>query len=52
MSLTKALLNHAAYPNFAAQLAREAQYVARCAATQDFGRGIQATLSKKPAEFE
>ncbi len=52
MTATKALLNHAAYPGFAEQLAGEALGVARCAATDDFGRGIQATLNKKPAEFE
>jgi enoyl-CoA hydratase/carnithine racemase len=52
MSASKALLNQAAYANFATQLAHEAQSVARCAATEDFTRGIRATLNRNPAEFE
>jgi 2-(1,2-epoxy-1,2-dihydrophenyl)acetyl-CoA isomerase len=49
---TKALLNHAAHASLATQLARETQAVARAAATEDFRRGIEATLNRKPAEFE
>lgn len=52
MTATKTLLNRAAYAGFAEQLALETLRVAGCAATEDFGRGIQATLNKKPAEFE
>jgi 2-(1,2-epoxy-1,2-dihydrophenyl)acetyl-CoA isomerase len=52
MGATKALINQAAHAQFATQLAREGDWVARCAATEDFRRGVEATLSRKPVQFE
>jgi 2-(1,2-epoxy-1,2-dihydrophenyl)acetyl-CoA isomerase len=52
MAETKALLNHAALTNFPDQLAQEAVSVATCAATEDFRKGILATLARKSAEFD
>jgi 2-(1,2-epoxy-1,2-dihydrophenyl)acetyl-CoA isomerase len=51
MAATKALLNKAAHQGFVDQLANEATYVARCAADEDFGEGIQSALQRKPPAF-
>lgn len=52
MSSTKTLLNNAAYADFDRQLSDEAKRIARCAATNDFEKGIRATLEKKQAQFD
>jgi 2-(1,2-epoxy-1,2-dihydrophenyl)acetyl-CoA isomerase len=52
MAGTRHLLNRAAYPDFAGQLAGEAVAVARCAASDDFGKGINAMLSRSAPEFD
>ncbi|MNR57395.1 enoyl-CoA hydratase [compost metagenome] len=51
MAATKALLNRAAHQGLAEQLANEATLVARCAADEDFGEGIQSALQRKPPAF-
>lgn len=49
---TKSLLNSALYPDLAAQLDREAVAQQGCAASEDFGIGVMAFLSKQTAEFK
>lgn len=52
MGITKALLNRAAHSAFTEQLAYEAKGVARCAATDDFGRGIESILARQAPKFD
>jgi 2-(1,2-epoxy-1,2-dihydrophenyl)acetyl-CoA isomerase len=52
MAGTKRLLNSAAYPGFAGLLAMEADAVARCAQSTDFGKGVTAMLSRSSANFD
>jgi 2-(1,2-epoxy-1,2-dihydrophenyl)acetyl-CoA isomerase len=49
---TKALLNSTLYPDLAGQLDREAVAQQSCAASEDFGIGVMAFLSKQTAEFK
>jgi len=52
MAATKRLLNQAAIQNFTEQLAAEASLVARCAATEDFRKGVEGAVNRKPAVFD
>ena len=49
---TKALLNHAAFPGFGTLLSEEALSIARCVAQDDFRKGVEGMLSRKPAIFD
>jgi 2-(1,2-epoxy-1,2-dihydrophenyl)acetyl-CoA isomerase len=48
---TKFLLNEAAYPTFVDMIAHEATMVARATAHDDFQKGIEGALAKKPPQF-
>lgn len=48
---TKALLQHDVGEAFAAQLRREAESFAACAATEDFVEGVRAFLDKRRPDF-
>jgi hypothetical protein len=52
MAGTKSLLNHAAFPGFGSLLNEEGKSIARCVATEDFRKGVEGILSKKPAAFD
>lgn len=52
MAGSKRLLNSAAYPGFSRLLAMEADAVARCAQSTDFGNGVTAMLSRSSAKFD
>lgn len=52
MQGTKALLNRAAYPGLTELLQQEATGIARCAASNDFERGVQAVLQRQTPVFE
>lgn len=52
MAGTKMLLNRAAYPDFVAQLAEEARSIARCVSQDDFRKGVEGAISRKPAVFD
>lgn len=52
MAGTKALLNHAAYPGFGTLLQEEAVSIARCVSQEDFRKGVEGALNKKPAAFD
>lgn len=51
MAGTKRLLNAAAYPGFTTLLADEATGIARCVASEDFARGVDSVVNRKPASF-
>ncbi len=52
MAGTKSLLNHAAFPGFGTLLNEEATAIAKCVATDDFRKGVEGMLNKKPAAFD
>jgi 2-(1,2-epoxy-1,2-dihydrophenyl)acetyl-CoA isomerase len=52
MAASKALLNQAAFQGFGELLAAEATSIAKCAATDDFQRGVRGMLSRTAPEFE
>ena len=52
MAQSKQLLNRAAYPDIAGQFAAEANAIAHCVASDDFIKGVDGMLNKKPATFD
>ena len=52
MAGSKQLLNRAAYPDLAGQFAAEANSIAHCVASNDFIKGVEGMLNKKPAVFD
>lgn len=49
---SKALLNRAAFQGLSEMLAAEARSIAKCAATEDFRKGVQGMLGRTAVEFE
>jgi 2-(1,2-epoxy-1,2-dihydrophenyl)acetyl-CoA isomerase len=52
MAGTKMLLNHAAFRDFGTVINEEAYAIARCVAKDDFRKGVEGMLNKKPATFD
>jgi 2-(1,2-epoxy-1,2-dihydrophenyl)acetyl-CoA isomerase len=52
MAGTKMLLNHAAFPNFGTVLNEEGLSIAQCVSKDDFRKGVEGMLNKKPAAFD
>ena len=52
MAGTKMLLNHAAFRDFGAVINEEAYAIARCVSKDDFRKGVEGMLNKKPAAFD
>ena len=52
MAGTKMLLNHAAFRDFGTVINEEAYALARCASKDDFRKGVEGMLNKKPAVFD
>jgi enoyl-CoA hydratase/carnithine racemase len=52
MAKSKQLLNRAAYPDLSGQFAAEANAIAHCVASDDFVKGVEGMLNKKPVTFD
>jgi 2-(1,2-epoxy-1,2-dihydrophenyl)acetyl-CoA isomerase len=52
MAGSKILLNRAAFPGLGDLLSAEAESIAKCAATDDFCKGVRGLLDRKAADFE